>query len=233
VRYFEPDNEPNLRCEWKSEWKDRMTWQDAGLVGRVALDWWADAQEIIGYGGVPLFPAMAPTDRNGTNERFSSVVWVRAMVAALDEHCRQEVTDLLRQKKIGIAVHSSPFLRLFDFNPYREWGIDDMCLRGYEVVRDVFQATFGVDDLLIISTEGGCYEPGHMEDLGWSPAYSEEEWAQKTVEMFEWLEQQGVLTAMCPWLLTDEGVSDSRWIGNGWYRNRDPRSVAMAMKGAA
>lgn len=232
VRYFEPDNEPNLNCEWKGEWRDRMTWQDTDLVKQVALDWWADAQEIIRYGGVPLFPAMAPTDRNGTNERFSSVAWMQLMVTALDGHCRQELADLLRQKKIGAAVHASPFLRPFDFSPYREWGIDDMCLRGYEVVRDTFRDTFGVDDLLIISTEGGCYEPGHLEDLGWSPAYSEEEWAQKTVGVFEWLERHGTLAAMCPWILTDEGVSDSRWMGNGWYRNRTPRPVAMAMKEA-
>jgi len=229
VTYVEIANEPNLDCEWKPEFREQLTWQNQGLVEQVANDWWEDAKMTLSKGLKPAFPAMAPTDRGGTNQRYSSVVWVTLLLSFLKGYAGSTLVNHLRSGDIWVAVHTSPFDRSFNFDPDRGDFYDDMCLRGFQVVRLKFQEILDVTPATIISTEGGCYSPEHLVDLGWTP-YSEEEWAKRQVAMFDWLETDGTLKAMCPWILTDQGASDERWKDNGWFRGESPRPVVAAMK---
>ncbi len=230
VDYFEIANEPNLTDEWEAAWKEKVDYHDSALVSRVASDWWADAKEVIRRGGKPAFPAMAPTERGGTNQHFSSVEWARRILMHVAANNGTEFQGYLRDGTIWIATHASPFSRPFDYEP--NWGSfqDDMCLRGYEILRDTCQREFNIKPM-IIATEGGCYSPEHLEDLQWSAPYSEQEWGTRTAELYDWVAENTDLTALCTWTLSDTGVSDPRWIGCGWYDKHDnPRSPVAAMK---
>jgi hypothetical protein len=230
VEYFEIANEPNLSGEWEPDWEDKVDYHDPALVGRVASDWWADAQEVIRRGGKPAFPAMAPTERGGTNPRFSSVEWARRILMHLVTNNGAEFKEYLRDGTIWIATHTSPFNRPFDYDPNRGSFKDDMCLRGYEVLRDFCQLELNIKPV-IIATEGGCYSPEHLDDLGWTSPYSEQDWGRSTAQMYDWLVEQGDLTALCTWTLSDARVADPRWVGSGWYdKDNNPRSPVAAMK---
>jgi len=56
TRWFEVNNEPNLKCEWQ-----QGTWPgDIGQNARTVMGHWlSDAQAIINVGGYPAFPALA------------------------------------------------------------------------------------------------------------------------------------------------------------------------------
>jgi len=226
VEYFEIGNEPNLDGEWKDEYKNQMAWHNTALVERVAEDWYLDAMEVVAMGGRPAFYAMAPTDRGGVNQTYSGPMWASQMMRYLSSK-HSDLGGLVADGAIWLATHTSPFNRPLDYDPWQDWGFDDMCMRGYEYYYGLFEVAFGVTPVTI-STEGGAYSPEHLEYLGWG-TYSEEHWAQLTVDMYEWIESSS-LTAVCTWILSDEGVSDSRWHNNGWYYGRDPRPVVAALK---
>lgn len=226
VRHFEIANEPNLPCEWKSGWD--VDYHDTSLVNRVAADWWDDAVQIIGQGGLVAFPAMAPTERGGSHPTFSSVHWALELISRLVIGHRVEMADYLRTGKIWVALHLSPFNRPFDYEPAHATGVDDMCLRGYEYLYEAFRNAFGVYPMMI-STEGGCYSPEALASMDWEP-YTEEEWAERQVAMFDYLQQHTPLAAMCPWILSDRDCADPRWRNQGWYRGREPRPIVMSMK---
>ena len=50
---------------------------------------------------------------------------------------------------------------------------------------------------------------------------SHQEHAQRTVEMFDWLQHHSPLRAMCPWLISNVfqtiGHGDPAWAHDGWY----------------
>ena len=230
AKHFEIANEPNLTCEWKPEWQDRVDYHNPDLVSRVASDWWADAQEVIRQGGKPAFPAMAPTERGGTNPLYSSVQWAQRIMMHVVSTDGAAFKGYLRDGTVWLATHTSPFTRPFDFNPHQGSYKDDMCLRGYEVLRDFCEAELNLEPVMI-ATEGGAYSPSHLEDLGWSPTYGDQDWGTITARMYNWLAENGDLTALCTWTLSDAGVSDPRWIGCGWYdQHNSPRSPVAAMK---
>jgi hypothetical protein len=216
--------------EWKAGWEDKVDYHDAGVIARVASDWWADAQEVINRGGKPAFPAMAPTERGGTNPRFSSVQWAQRMLMHLATNNGAAFKGYLRDGTIWIATHTSPFTRPFDYDPNRGSFKDDMCLRGYEVLRDFCRLELGLEPV-IISTEGGCYSPSHLELLDWTSTYGEQDWGAFTARMYDWVAEHSDLKAVCTWTLSDAGVSDTRWLGCGWYdKDNNPRSPVAAMK---
>jgi len=231
VFYFEIGNEPNLTCEWKSSYKDQVDWHNDDLVRQVAYNWWLDAQKIAAMGGKPSLYAMAPTERSGgCNERYSSVRWLEKYLAALHKITPMTIVDLVESGDVWMAVHVSPFDRPFLYDPYVNGPHpDDMCLRAFEVYGAIAEVALGVLPLMI-STEGGLYSPEHLDFLGWTP-YSENEWADRMPEMFEFIaEQYPYVLGMCPWILTDLGVADPRWLNNGWYRGVEPRPVALALR---
>jgi hypothetical protein len=67
---------------------------------------------------------------------------------------------------------------------------------------------------------------------------SHEEHAQRTVEMFDWIQERSPLQAMCPWLICNVreviGHSDPDWAHDGWYDGGSPgfgpKPVVQAMK---
>jgi len=67
---------------------------------------------------------------------------------------------------------------------------------------------------------------------------SHEQHAQRTVEMFDWLQEHSPLRAMCPWLISNVyqaiGHTDQAWVHDGWYDGGPPgfgpKPVVQAMK---
>lgn len=236
IEYVEIANEPNLTGEWKSGYRSGVDWHNGSLVETVAGDWWKDAKEAIRLGARPAFPAMAPTERGGINAKYSGVMWAEKIMQVLAHDVEGEMRSYLDQGKIWIATHTSPFLRPFDFNPNQATYRDDMCALGYKIFAEMALELFGCDHYpVIISTEGGAYSPEHMQFLGWPDAnYTAAYWADRVVALYEFLAETSTprLTAMCPWILTDQGVSDTRWHKNGWYDRRTPREAALKMKQA-
>ncbi len=232
--YVEPFNEPNLPDEWRSEWRDRVDYHDPEIISLVNEQWYEAALSLVAMGVVPLYPAMAPTNRNGNHPKYSSVEFYRYGAKYLADNHYEKMKDMLAKKEVGIAVHISPFTRPLDFNPYNPGFVDDMCIRGWEPAYDRFQLEFGLEnqELLMISTEGGAYSPEHIEDLEWGPAYSEAEWAQRTLEVYKYIQEETPLFALCTWILTDQGVHDTRWKKNGWYIDKQPRAIVDVLKGA-
>jgi hypothetical protein len=229
VKKLEIGNEPNLPGEWQSKFRDRVDWHNSDLVALVAENWWMDAKEITDHGGQIAFMAMAPTDRGGTNSKYSSVKWYKGIAQHIANNHRNEAQTLIGSGKLWVAVHISPFNRTLDFSPFRDGYIDDMCLRAYEAYNKIYHETLGIQPI-VISTEGGAYSPEHLDDLGWD-AYTEEYWAQLAVSMYQYLAEHNG-PPVCSWVLTDQGVDDPRWRDNGWYRGKSPRLIVQTMKEA-
>ena len=230
VTYFEIGNEPNLTGEWDHEYQDDVDWHTMLVTRSVAAGWMVDAKRIMAMGGKPAVYAMAPTERNGgQNPKYSSVEWLKILWNLLYEYSDGEIVDWVRDGKVWQAVHVSPFNLPFDHDPYAS-GVNDMCLGAFQVYRDIAQSILGVTPKMI-STEGGMYSPEHLTDLGWEP-YTEEHWAEQMPLMFDYIQAHyPFVIGMCPWILTDEGVHDERWLDNGWYYGKSPRSVVDSLRG--
>ena len=229
ARLFEIGNEPNLTGEWQSGLFPGAGWQDTAAVNAIAARWWADAVEMIGWGGKPAFYAMAPTERGGINPLYSSVMWAKRVVDWLAANKRAEMIQYINGGNIWLAVHTSPFNRPFDFDPVQPWGTDDMCIRGHEPLQAYFREKFGVVPITR-STEGGVYSPSHMAELGWDSPYTWETWGSYTLAAHNWLKNHGTLHSLCTWVFTDQG---NQWFpGCGWYDNNgNPRTPVAAMTG--
>ena len=225
VDYVEIGNEPNLPVEWQYD----PTWQDPTHLAQVADVWWADAQVALAAGLRPAIYAMAPTERNrGTHEQYSSKMWIRGLLARLKALHGDEMQQLLRDGRVWLAVHTADFGRPFDYDPWAG-GVDDMCLRGYEIPYEAVREAFGVEPITI-STEGGVYSPSHLESMDFAVPYTEEQWGARLRAMFDYVDRETRLFAMCPWTLSDEGVADATWHGCGWYdRHGAPRSPVHAL----
>jgi len=223
--YVEIGNEPNLGGEWRE--RDSNSWQNESQTNSVADNWYLDAKEAIQAGLKPAIYAMAPTERDrGVHPQNSSVQWLVRMMQRLAATRGAEVKGWLATEQVWLAVHTADFGRPFDYDPFAG-GIDDMCLRGYEVARKIVFDVFGVWPVTI-STEGGVYSPSHLRDLEWSSPYTDEQWGERLKLMFDYPTQ---LRVMCPWTLSDEGVQDKRWIGCGWYdRDGNARSPVTMLR---
>ena len=230
VTHFEIGNEPNLTGEWQASYRDQVDWHSASLTRMVAQGWLVDAERVMAMGGKPAIYAMAPTERNGgQNPKYSSVEWLKALWGYIDEYSDMAIRDWVRAGKVWQAVHVSPFSHPFDHDPYAT-GVNDMCLRAFEVYRDIALAKIG-EIPEMISTEGGMYAPEHLVDLEWPP-YTEEHWATQMPLMFDYIQSHWpFVIGMCPWILTDENVNDERWLNNGWFRGKSPRAVVQSMRG--
>ena len=229
VKYIEPWPEVNLPNEWSRDYP-AGGWQNTAAMDQVGSWLISDIRKIVTAGGRVAFPAMAPTERNGTNQTLSSVKWATHLWNYLDTRYHSEIQGYLNTKKLWVAVHSAAFSRPFDFNPYREWGIDDMCLRSYEVWLNLVRTKFGVVPE-IHSTEGGIYSPAHMVQLTWPEFdYTWETWGKKVWDMYEWLTHNGGLTSMCSWTFSDQGAPS--WPDCGWYDDYgEPRSPVTYITG--
>jgi len=229
--YVEIGNEPNLDCEWPEADQWRVDWHNVLSVATVASSWYADAEAVIARGGKPAFYAMAPTDRNGTNQLYSSIEWQKGIIGWLAANRYQQVRDWIASGKVWLAVHSSPFSRALNYDP---WTIpDDMCMRGYQVHQAIVEKAFGLVPETI-STECGTFSPEHMQFLQWYTypgglPLTEANYASCTLAMYKWAAARGL--PVCTWILTDQGVADLRWKDNGWYRGTTPREVVAVLAG--
>jgi hypothetical protein len=247
IVWAEIGNEPNLLFEWSGEWhtsedNPEMRHTNPEAIRIVAETWIKDAKSALEAGVRPAFYAMAPTDwHGGYNPYYSSVFYTRKVVAYLAEHRRAETMDIFEQGG-WIAVHTATYEQPIDFDPQRPDGTTwDMALRGYEVVLDAFRDSFGdeleVDDIPIMSTEGGVFTPQSTSMDGHVKLESEEEHAELMVAMFKWLEQNSPLQAMCPWCISVGGKIGhfhGRFQHDGWIEEVNghlrPLPVCEAME---
>ena len=229
AKYFEIGNEPNLPGEWKASHKSLVNFNNADIIRLVAEAWVKDAKAILSIGGLPGLYAMAPTDVNGTNPTFSSVKWTGALCDKI-KSLWSPSTEFVASGDIWLAAHSAAFSRPFDFSPFDS--MDDMCLRSYELYASIAKASFNVQRVDVISTEGGVYSPEHMHYIGWHDfSYDGETWGKLVVDMYKFLGTNGGILAMCPWTFSDVGA-DRIWWGSGWYdKDNNPRSPITALKG--
>lgn len=247
VRYFEPNNEPNLPVEWKEG-----QWQAGGQPAVVMDDWLADAAVIEDAGGLPGFPALAQCALHGDS---SSIRWT----AQAFEYLATKKTEATKVLSNGawIAVHAAT-LNHFYQDTTGAWHLeypadpknqadkpgtdilqDDCGLLGYTLPLYYLRHHFPkVGDLPVISTEGGIFVPrggSYQWDTRY-PALTYDSQAQGTVAMFDWLAGQPSFYAMCPWLIANErlGHFDHAWTEDAWYpEGKNPLPVVTAMKQSA
>lgn len=226
VVWAEIGNEPNLNVEWREDWKPNFTVQNPDVVSAVAEAWIKDALRALDSGAKPAYYATAPVDwRGGQNPFYSGVLLNRAVIQYLARNHRQETLDVFRRGG-WIATHSATFEQPPDFNPFGQgdgsipW---EMTLRSYEIVLKLLKDSFGgelaVDDLVVMSTEGGVYTKDSSSMEGHDRLHSNEEHAQRTVEMFRYLDRQHRLKAMCPWCISVGGLIghfDPQFANDGW-----------------
>jgi hypothetical protein len=229
IVWAEIGNEPNLDIEWRSDWRNQphlapMRHTNPEAIRLVAETWIKDARRALDAGVKPAFYAFAPTDwRGGSHPLYSSVFFTHKVVGYLATHRRAETIDAF-QRGAWIAVHAATYEQELAFEPQRNDGtIWDMTLRSYEVVLDAFRAHLGedlaVDDIVVMSTEGGVFTPDSTSMTGHIRLATNEEHAERTVEMFRWLERNSPLQAMCPWCLSVGGAIghfDARFQFDGW-----------------
>lgn len=237
ITWAEIGNEPNLDYEWKEHWAGRVDFNNPECVRALAEAWVTDARRALDAGVRPALYAFAPTDWNdGTHPTLSSIMFSSRMAIYLAERRRAETIDIFRRGG-WIAVHVATYDKALDFNPLPVnrpyW---DMCLRGYEIIRkclaDTFGAALDLGAIPILSTEGGVFTPESTSMNGRPRLSTFEEHARKTVEMFDWLERNSPLAAMCPWCLSADGLGgpfDARYGHDGWFHAADggvrPRPV--------
>jgi hypothetical protein len=229
IMWAEIGNEPNLEIEWKSQWHSRngvtpMRHTNPEAVSRVAQTWVRDAQRAMAAGVKPAFYAFAPTDwRGNAHPLYSSVFYTRKVVQYLATHHRAETIDIFRRGG-WIAVHAATYEQPANFDIHRPDGsVWDMTLRSYEVVLEAFSSAFGsaldLNQIPVMSTEGGVFTPDSTSMSGHDRLHSDEEHAQRVVEMFRWSERHSPLQAICPWCLSVGGIMghfDERFRFDGW-----------------
>lgn len=227
-------NEPNLANEWRPEWRQYVTWQDDNLVRMVASNLWLDIAEALDAGLKPCVPPFAPTDRGAwvPNSTASSVMWPVKLLPHLADFGGARLADALRSGDVWVATHHSPFTYPLDYDPHRPDGkIEDMNLRGVEVLMEAFKAQFGFLPKTVIRTEGGAHSPAHLEELDFAPNYTEEEWGAHVKAALDYEASHTVLSVGCNWLFGAWG--NAQWAKGAWYDGGwNPRSPVAAMKEA-
>lgn len=246
IVWAEIGNEPNLDHEWKSNWHNEpgnapMRHTNPEVIRIVAETWVKDAKKALDAGVRPAFYAFAPTDWKGAyNHLYSSVFFTQKVVGYLAQHHRAETIDIF-ERGGWIAVHAATYEQPVDFDTLRTDGtIWDMTLRSYEVVQRAFRDHFSdldIDNIAMMSTEGGVFTPESTSMNGHDRLSTNEEHAQRVVEMFRWLERHSPLQAMCPWCLSVGGMIghfDAQFQFDGWIEEVNgqprPRAVYEAMR---
>ncbi len=227
ITFAEIGNEPVLDYEWKEHWRGRIHQQghdDPEVVPLLARGWVNDAQKTLAAGMRPAFYALGVSAfNNGVDAPWSTVRFAQKLTKYLAAHHRQETLDIFRRGG-WIAVHVATYEKPPDFDPHSGMGgFWDMCLRGYEIVTECFTQAFGsdlkMDDIPLISTEGGIFTPESGSWAGHDRPRTEEEHAARAIEMFRWLDQHSPMLAMCPWCLSVGsliGHGDPLWGRDGW-----------------
>jgi hypothetical protein len=243
--WCEIGNEPNLdRVEWHSDYHGKVTWQNPLYPRIIVENWIRDAEKAVAVGARPGFYALAPTDwgTGRPHPQLSSVMFYRRMFehVAGDTNLRWRFRRLFEPDKAWLAVHVSTYEWPLTFNPFPSNAPPyDMCLRGYEVpLRYLRELLLGDTQVIVMSTEGGVFTKDSGSMGGHQRLKSNQEHAQRTVAMFDWLQDHSPLQAMCPWLISNVrqviGHSDPAWAHDGWFDGGppgfDPKPVVPAMR---
>jgi len=244
VRYFEPNNEPNLPVEWK-----QGEWQPGGRPEVVMEHWLQDAKAVIALGAYPAFPALA---QSAKHPEHGSIPWYSKAFEWLDEQAHSDALEVF-SGGAWIAVHDAVLNHCYkddDGEWHFEYPYDPICqedqpgktimeddnsLLGHRVPIQLLEERFGLQ-VPVISTEGGVFAPKG----GWQvwdpryPGYNYNGHAERTVAMFKWLKDniEAYFFAMCPWLIASErmGHVDPSWTEDAWYRIDDELPVVDAVK---
>ncbi len=243
IVYCEIGNEPNLdHAEWQSSHHGRLNFNNPFYPRTIVENWIQDAEKAVAAGARPGFYALAPTDWNGgQHPSLSSVMFYRRAFEHVAAHpgLLQRMRRLFEPDKAWLAVHVSTYEFPVDFNPFPPGQHPhDMCLRGYEIPLNLMRDILGIQDVVVMSTEGGVFCKDSTSMNGHVRLNSHQEHAQKTVEMFDWIQDHSPLQAMCPWLICNIpqaiGHGDPLWAHDGWYDSAapgfDPKPVVPAMK---
>lgn len=231
IVWCEIGNEPNLdHAEWHQDHHGKLSFQDPFYPRTIVENWIGDAEKAVAAGARPGFYAFAPTDwKGGQHPTLSSVMFYRRVFehVAASPNLLQRFRRLFEPGKAWLAVHVSTYEFPVDFDPFPPgrppW---DMCLRGYEIPLRYMRELLGITDVIVLSTEGGVFCKDSTSMTGHERLKSHEEHAQRTVEMFDWLQKHSPLQAMCPWLICNVreaiGHSDQAWARDGWYDSAGP-----------
>jgi hypothetical protein len=242
IVWCEIGNEPNLdRAEWHATHHGKESWQNPFYPRTIVENWIKDAERAITAGARPGFYALAPTDwgTGRPHPTLSSVMFYRRMFehVAANSDLRARFRRLFEPGKAWLAVHVSTYEWPPDFNPFPPNEPPyDMCLRGYEVPLRYLQELLGITDPVVMSTEGGVFCKDSTSMSGHKRLENHEEHAQRSVEMFDWIQQRSPLQAMCPWLISNSlqaiGHSDAAWAQDGWYDGTSPGAGAKPVVAA-
>jgi len=245
IVWCEIGNEPNLdTVEWHSRYHGRVSWQNPYFPRIIVENWIKDAEKAADAGARPGFYALSPTDWGAgrPHPRLSSVMFYRRMFeyVAMIPDLEQRFRRLFEPEKAWLAVHASTYEWPVDLNPFPlNQPPYDMCLRGYEVpLRYLRELVLGDVAVTVMSTEGGVFAKDSPSMVGHTRLTSHAEHAQRTIEMFDWIQENSLLQAMCPWLVCNVfdaiGHQDPAWVHDGWYDGRPPnlrpKPVVQAMK---
>lgn len=224
-------NELNLAREWPlDEYPD---WHDTAQVRKCAESFWGPAQVALSLGLRPGIPPFAPTEVGPSvpNPTASSIQWARGFMRELAQLGGDTLEAAMRTGRVWVATHTAQFDLPLDAETQGPGDLEwDMCMRGYEWMRDACLVHVGVDPVMV-STEGGVYSPSHLADMQRRPDYDWEQWGPKVVDMYRFVEQSTHLAALCSWTFSDELVTDPFHLRCGW-RDQDgrPRSPVLAMR---
>jgi hypothetical protein len=245
IVWCEIGNEPNLdQIEWHSNHHGKVSWKDPYYPRIIVENWIREAEKAITAGARPGFYAFAPTDwgPDRPHPQLSSVMFYRRMFehVASNPSLRLRFRRLFEPGKAWLAVHVSTYEWPPALDPFpSDEPPRDMCLRGYEIpLRYMRELILGDVPVIVMSTEGGVFTKDSASMVGHSRLGSHEEHADRTVEMFDRIQNHSPLQAMCPWLLSNVyqaiGHSDPNWVHDGWYDGGPPgfgpKPVVQALK---
>jgi len=243
IVWCEIGNEPNLdHAEWHSNHHGKLSFNNPFYPRTIVENWINDAERAVASGARPGFYALAPTDWNGgQHPMLSSVLFYQRIFeyVAANPNLKERFRRLFEPGKAWLAVHVSTYEFPVDFNPFPAGKPPhDMCLRGYEVPLRLLRDILGITDVFMMSTEGGVFCKDSSSMGGHVRLTSHQEHAERTVAMFDWIQNHSPLQAMCPWLISNVyqaiGHSDPLWAHDGWYNGGPPdfgpKPVVQAMK---
>ncbi len=244
--YFEVNNEPNLREEWRPG-----EWEAAGerLPEIVAEHWIADAEYVLEQGGLPAFPAPTP------GGHWDDVDFMRRALGYVAERGRAD----LFQAGAWLAVHNYFFNHPPDYpyDPVNQYGEpltaeewerynfrepldvvnrrrrqgrapgrtlreDSNGFLKYRAYRDLFVEIFGFE-VPVLTTEGGAVM-GRTQDLRYPPINTDLHARYNLFGFIHMADAPDYYFCNCPWLLANQllGHGDLAWENDAWYSERWP-----------
>ncbi len=244
IHWAEIGNEPNLGVEWRKDIfhlpNGHPSHFDANTIQAIAESWLLDAERALNVGVRPAFYAFAPTavGPQAGQPTWSSLRFTEKVITHLAQHHRQRTVDIFRQGG-WLAVHTATYGRPVDYSHVRPDGrIEDMNLNGWKVPVEELEKQLGLTNLVIMSTEGGAFTKDSNSLHGHPRPISHEVHGDEALAMYEYIETQTPIIAMCAWTLSvgDKiGITNPEFREDGFIHQADdgslrPRPVVRKLK---